>query len=162
MFPMIIKSVVWNIRGLNSTSKQKEAIQLVRDGGYSICGFIESHVVKEKLALVCSKIFGSWRWVLNIDSGSGWARVIIGWDPSSVDDMVISQSPQVIHCFIKPLKGQKCFFLSVVYANNNYVPRRYLLDDLKVFKNVGQSSPWTLLGDFNCILDPSERTAGSS
>lgn len=45
---MIVKAVVWNIRGLTSTSKQQEIVNLIRDGGYSICSLIETHVVKEK------------------------------------------------------------------------------------------------------------------
>lgn len=152
MFPMI-STVVWNIRGLNDASKQTEAIQLIRDGGYSICGIIESHVVKEKLVNVCSKVFGKWRWVSNVDCNTGWARVIVGQDPSSVDVMVINQSRQVIHCYVKPLNGQKHFYLSIVYASNRHCTRRFLCEDLIEFKDIVKTEQWAMMGDFNVMID---------
>lgn len=97
----------------------------------------------------------------NVNCGTGWTRIIVGWDPSSVDLIVLNQYPQVVHCFVKPLHGQRPFYLSILYGNTHYIPRRFLWDNLKSHNCVVKDNPWALMGDFNAILDPSESTSSS-
>lgn len=52
--------------------------------------------------------------------------------------------------------------MSVIYANNSHIIKRFLWDGLKRFKSIVNKDPWTLMGDFNIMLDPSESTSSSS
>lgn len=124
----MIKVVVWNIRGLNNASKQNDAFMLLKDGNYSVCSFIETHVVKDKLIDVCSRVYGSWNWLSNNACNDDWTRVIVGWDPNSESVNVLDQSSQVIHCLIRPTNGHPSFFCSFIYGSTKYVIRRELWD----------------------------------
>nr|GFB84757.1 hypothetical protein [Tanacetum cinerariifolium] len=68
----------------------------------------------------------------------------------------------VMHCFVDPVNGDHGFFCSFVYASVNTVDRRCLWKSLNIFKGIVKDMPWTILGDFNVCLDPSERSCGSS
>nr|GEY39276.1 hypothetical protein CTI12_AA318980 [Tanacetum cinerariifolium] len=68
----------------------------------------------------------------------------------------------VMHCFVDPVNGDPGFFCSFVYASVNTVDRRCLWKSLNIFKGIVKDMPWTILGDFNVCLDPSEKSCGSS
>ncbi|GKE26448.1 RNA-directed DNA polymerase, eukaryota, reverse transcriptase zinc-binding domain protein [Tanacetum coccineum] len=67
-----------------------------------------------------------------------------------------------MHCFIEPVNGDPGFFCSFVYAFVHTVDRRSLWKALKIHKGLVRDRPWTILGDFNACLDPSERSSGCS
>ncbi|GJV61882.1 hypothetical protein Tco_1467982 [Tanacetum coccineum] len=88
--------------------------------------------------------------------------IIVGWDPNSVRVMVLNQSSQLMNVLIETVNGHHSFFCTFVYAQGTIVGRRTLWKDLVIHSRVVNDSPWVLLRDFNCILDPYERSAGSS
>ncbi|GKE37207.1 putative reverse transcriptase domain-containing protein, partial [Tanacetum coccineum] len=135
---------------------------LLRDDNYSLCGLLETHVKKKKLASICSRVLGRWEWASNNSSSSGGTRIIVGWDPNCINVMVMEQSAQVIHCFVEPLNGDMSFHCSFVYAHIHTVDRRSLWKSLQKYKRSIRDSPWIILGDFNSTLDPSEKSTGGS
>ncbi|GJW33357.1 putative RNA-directed DNA polymerase [Tanacetum coccineum] len=146
--------------GLNNTLNQDQVIQLLREDSYSFCGLLETHVKKKNLNRICNRILGNWEWASNISSCEGGTRIIVGWDPNRVNVLVLDQTSQVIHCFIEPVNGVPGFFCSFVYACVHTVDRRSLWKSLIIHKGLVKNRPWTILGDFNACLDPSERSSG--
>ena len=65
MFQMGFKAFAWNVRGLNNSINQDQVINLLREDNYSMCGLLETHVKKGKLAKICSRVLGQWQWVSN-------------------------------------------------------------------------------------------------
>ncbi|GJV25697.1 putative RNA-directed DNA polymerase [Tanacetum coccineum] len=124
--------------------------------------FNETHIQKKNLAKICRRVLGNWDWVSNNSSCTGGTRIIVGWDPNIVNVKVLDQSAQVMHCFIEPVNGDSGFFCSFVYAFVHTVDRRSLWKALKIHKGLVRNRPWTILGDFNACLDPSERSSGCS
>ncbi|GKB70529.1 putative RNA-directed DNA polymerase, eukaryota, reverse transcriptase zinc-binding domain protein, partial [Tanacetum coccineum] len=101
-------------------------------------------------------------WVSNNVSCSDGMGIIVGWDPNTVRVMVISQSAQVMNLFVESINGHHRFYCSFVYAHVRASGRKPLWRKLICHSLVVKDEPWLLMGDFNVILDPSERLAGSS
>ncbi|PWA39890.1 RNA-directed DNA polymerase, eukaryota, Reverse transcriptase zinc-binding domain protein [Artemisia annua] len=72
----------------------------------------ETHVSKQKLNRVCSKVFGNWNWLSNTACCEDYTRIIIGWDPNSVDVMILDQSDLVVHCFVESINSDESFYSS--------------------------------------------------
>ncbi|XP_052623752.1 uncharacterized protein LOC111889210 [Lactuca sativa] len=152
----------WNVRGLNKAVTQKEVIDVIRSNNLGICAVVESHVKVLNLKNVSAKTFGQWDWVSNNNSCEAGTRIIVGWNPRLYDVMVISQSKQVIHCYVKSCDTDFCMYLSFIYAASSYMERRLLWDNLKKHSLVVKKEAWGLLGDFNVALKSSDYSEGCS
>ncbi|GJZ09506.1 RNA-directed DNA polymerase, eukaryota, reverse transcriptase zinc-binding domain protein [Tanacetum coccineum] len=119
-------------------------------------------VKKHKLSRICSKVFGNWQLVSNSDACAIGTGIIVGWDPNSVRVMVLNHLSQLMNVLIETVNGHHLFFCTFVYAQGTIVGRRTLWKDLVIHSRVVKDSHWVLLRDFNCILDPYERSIGSS
>lgn len=64
----------------------------------------------------------------------------------------------VIQVHVYSLALQEYFFLSVVYASNDYLVRRTLWVDLGEISSHASSDPWLVVGDFNVTLQMCERS----
>nr|GEX46926.1 hypothetical protein [Tanacetum cinerariifolium] len=129
---------------------------------YSLCVLLETQVKKRKIARICKNVFGNWDWISNNACCSVGTRIIVGWDPNCVNFMVMEQSAQVIHYYVAPLNGDKKFHWSFIYAHVHIMERRSLWRSLHKYKRSIQDEPWVILGYFNAILDPSEKSMGGS
>ncbi|GKA11701.1 RNA-directed DNA polymerase, eukaryota, reverse transcriptase zinc-binding domain protein, partial [Tanacetum coccineum] len=107
-------------------------------------------------------VLGPWQWVSNSASCANGMGIIVGWDPNYVRVMVLSQLAQLMNLFVESVDGRYSFFCSFIYAHVRSSGRRMLWKDLICHSLVVKGEPWLLMGDFNVILDPSERSAGSS
>ncbi|KAJ9541978.1 hypothetical protein OSB04_028484 [Centaurea solstitialis] len=76
------------INGLNSSSKQSEVRDLIKEKGINICALLETHVKVDSLASVCTKVFGRWSWVSNHSHSDFGTRIIVAWDDSVFDIML--------------------------------------------------------------------------
>ncbi|MFS7917032.1 putative RNA-directed DNA polymerase [Helianthus anomalus] len=147
---------------LSNVPNQNALMQHLAGDRYSICGAIETHLSQSKIAATCQRVFGNWLWESNASVCQNGYRIIVSWDPHSVNLMVVERHPQVLHCFVEPVNGSLGFYCSIFYAHHRMVPRRECWYSLNMHKLAVQDHPWVLLGDFNAIIDPCERSAGSS
>ena len=152
----------WNIRGMNFSPKQNEVRQVINENKLSVCAILESHISVSKLDSVCSFVFSHWNWTSNVHVCDKNSRIIIGWDPNSVDVMVLDHSDQVIHAQIIFKADQKVLLCSFVYAHNSYIHRRELWSNLVRHKAFVHDKSWVLLGDFNAALFLNDKVVGSS
>ncbi|PKI65411.1 hypothetical protein CRG98_014150 [Punica granatum] len=72
-----------------------------------------------------------------------------------VDLRIIATAKQEIHALVEVIPSHLFGLLSVVYACHNLIDRNNLI----TLSNA-HDLPWTVLGDFNDILDPSEKLGG--
>ncbi|KAJ9536529.1 hypothetical protein OSB04_un000281 [Centaurea solstitialis] len=152
----------WNIRGLNAFDKQQEVRSLIRNNNLSICTVLESHVRVESLRTVCASSFGRWDWVSNQAVSEYGTRIIIAWDVSNVDVMVLESHRQYMHCEVRIRGLMHGFFVSFVYGDNRGSERRSLWTGLRRFKAIMGDKPWLIAGDFNCLLFPHDAFGGIS
>lgn len=159
---MNLKAFAWNVRGLNNDLNQRQVIDLLRDGGFSFCALLETKLKKKKLSRICSKVLGRWEWISNSSSCDGGTGIVVGWDANVVRIMLHSQTSQLMNVFVEAINGNQKFFCTFVYAHYKEIGRKLLWQDLSKHCVAIKDAPWVLLGDFNVILEPSERSFGSS
>ncbi|XP_073151807.1 uncharacterized protein [Henckelia pumila] len=88
------------------------------------------------------------------------SRILVMWDSSVVKLDLVDMSAQEICVRVTCLLTHRSFEASFIYALNTPVERRLLWDSLKS-RGEGISLPWLLLGDFNCVRFPHERSGGA-
>ncbi|GJY62450.1 putative RNA-directed DNA polymerase [Tanacetum coccineum] len=152
----------WNIKGMNQAPKQKEVHQVILENNMCLCAILESHVAKDNVHGLCSKVFKRWNWTSNSLSCMKSSRIIMGWNPDILNVVVIASDDQVMHTCVLFKADKKEVFCSVVYAHNNYIHRRALWKNLKTHKGYVRGRPWVVLGDFNVSLSAGDKSTGSS
>ncbi|GKA49973.1 RNA-directed DNA polymerase, eukaryota, reverse transcriptase zinc-binding domain protein [Tanacetum coccineum] len=123
---------------------QDQVINLIRDGGYSLCGLLETRVKEKKLNRVCSRVLGNWDWMSNSAVCEGGTGIVVGLDPNVVRVMIHSQSSQVMNLFVEAVNGHQKFFCSFIYAHVKSSGRKALWRDLVVHSLAVKDAPWTL------------------
>ncbi|CAH1422485.1 unnamed protein product [Lactuca virosa] len=158
----MMKSMVWNVRGLCNSSNQKEMVSMMDRNGVSMCALLETRVHISRINKICHRMKRSWQWCSNASLCSRGTRIAIGWDPGAWDVYVIHSYDQIVHFRVHPKNSNHTFFISFVYAENDYRDRRRLWDYLRIHHSLVKDQPWLIVGDFNQVLKPSESTRSSS
>ena len=151
-----MKIFSWNVRGLNSTDRQRVVKEWVRNGRSSVGAFLETHVREENATVIHETVVPGWRCVTNY-SGSEGGRIWVVWEPA-VSVMVYSKSDQMVVCgVLEPETGLE-FTVIFVYGYNTEIQRRRLWEELVRVSdmNVVKEKPLIVLGDFNQIRTSSE------
>ncbi|KAJ9539213.1 hypothetical protein OSB04_031946 [Centaurea solstitialis] len=73
-----------------------------------------------------SKSHHRWAWVSNQAQSAHGTRIIVSWDQSLVDIMVLESHSQFMHCQVKFRDSQDMFFVSFVYGANRGSDRQGL------------------------------------
>ncbi|KAJ9536534.1 hypothetical protein OSB04_un000286 [Centaurea solstitialis] len=128
----------------------------------TISGDKKTHVREDLLADTCNSVFGAWKWVSNVSVSNRGTRIVIAWDESVGDVMVLDIHAQSIHCFFKLRGSQESFFITFVYGANNLHERKSLWSNLRKAKVLMGDRPWVILGDFNSMLFPHDGFGGCS
>jgi len=77
-------------------------------------------------------------------------RIVLFWNPSTVNVVLFKFSAQVVHVLITCLESYYSFTASFVYGFNTISLWRSLWDDLQRWI---PNSPWLVLGDFNSRIN---------
>ncbi|KAL4560438.1 hypothetical protein LXL04_032589 [Taraxacum kok-saghyz] len=154
--------MIWNVRGLCNSSTQKEVASMLNRNRVSMCALLETRMHVSWINKVCKKIKESWHWYSNANMCRRGTRIAIGWDPGAWDVFVIHSYDQVVHCKVFSKSSNHTFFMSFVYAENDYRERRKLWEYLRAHQPLVQNEPWLITDDFNQIRKPSESTRSSS
>ncbi|GKC44979.1 RNA-directed DNA polymerase, eukaryota, reverse transcriptase zinc-binding domain protein [Tanacetum coccineum] len=142
-----------------SSNVSDEVIDLIREDNFSLCGLLETHVKKNKLASIHRKVFSIWDWVSNNMSCTGGTRIIVSWNPNIINAIVMDQSTSVMHCFVKSINSDLKFHCSFFNAHIHTLDRRSLWKSLQMYSNSIKGAPWIILRDFNATLDPFEKSS---
>ncbi|GJS23712.1 uncharacterized protein Tco_0452344, partial [Tanacetum coccineum] len=119
-----------------------------------------SHVDVSIVYDTCRKVCTRWKWTSNGGLCTKGTRIILGWNDDNVDIMIMAQTNQVMHCQINTRGDNRTIFCSFIYADNYYVDRRALWNNLAAHGSFMQDKPWVLLGDFNAALNLEDHSCG--
>ncbi|XP_020258926.1 uncharacterized protein LOC109835357 [Asparagus officinalis] len=150
----------WNIRGLNKSSKQHLVKIHIQQYHLSFMALIETKVKACKIPIIARKIACNWKWCSNVINSSK-ARILILWDPNTLDIQVDSYSPQHITSLVKSIDGRIDCFISSIYGYNHIENRKTLWLELRQIQHRVGNKPWILSGDFNVITDDEDKLGGA-
>ena len=83
------------------------------------------------------------------------------WKSSLVQVEVLSPFEQEIHTFLQVHSLPSSWLISAIYASPKFKNRCILWDNLKKVSD-HHNLPWILMGDFNDVLEESEKFGGNS
>ncbi|XP_074306271.1 uncharacterized protein LOC141641511 [Silene latifolia] len=86
-------------------------------------------------------------------------RIWILWKPHLYDIQFMEYNAQYIHMYIVNKSSQAHFFHTIIYAFNGITERESLWLNIKRLAGSIQE-PWSVGGDFNCVLQANERLRG--
>ena len=141
----------YNIRGLhNKVSFAKDFLSVNKCG---LAALLETHVKKEDVGFYSSVIAPRFKWLFNYDFHDN-GRIWFGWDENLWKVTLVASSAQHITCEVLQTDGPVHCLLTMVYAFNDEVLRRYLWADLESLQqNYSENMlPWCLMGDFNTFM----------
>ena len=121
----MLKFSCWNVRGLNAQVKS-----LIHEDGISLCAILETHIKDTSIHEICSFTFGRWGWISNAMHCSRGTRMIIAWDFSVMDVVLVDSHEQYMRCLVRLRNTGVSFYLTIVYGANMGVDRRNLWFEL--------------------------------
>ncbi|XP_074277992.1 uncharacterized protein LOC141601597 [Silene latifolia] len=133
----------WNIRGLNSPSKQISIKNFLHHHQIRLFGLLETKVKPLSLKTVKNNLCNSWCITTNTQFHKG-GRVWILWNPTTFTVQILQYNAQFIHLLAMDLEPRSQFSLTMVYAFNGTQERKELWNKLCQIKNQTQG-----LGDHN-------------
>lgn len=148
----------WNVRGLNKTSKHSVIKKWVAEQNFQFGCLIETRVKENKVQRLRSKLFNDWSILTNYEYNRR-GRIWVLWR-GDVRLTPVYKSGQLITCSVKLVDHVDEFFCSFVYASNFAEERKELWKELQahVDSPLIRSKPWSIMGDFNEILDVEEHS----
>ncbi|XP_074318758.1 uncharacterized protein LOC141655585 [Silene latifolia] len=143
---------------MNREGKQAFINEFMNNNNVSCFGLLETKVKSCKLNKVQNNIFEDWSVSTNNAYHRG-GRVWVLWKPQMVDIQFLEYDPQYIHLHIRDLLHQRQFYLTFIYAFKGIGERESLWTNLRRIAGT-INGPWSLGGDFNCVLTGTERLGG--
>lgn len=151
---MIISA--WNVRGFNQPLKHLRVQRLSKDSNIDVLALLETKLSKNVVNKIVDRKFYGWSWYSNHASHHA-GRILILWK-SSMKVQILHSTAQVVHCSIQCKLSNKVFDATFVYGLHSIADRKPLwLSISQIAANV--TGPWLLLGDYNCVLSPMERSS---
>ena len=124
-----------------------------------IC-LVETRVWASNRDRIFSSLFPGWRLFHNYEHAL-LGRIWICGNPEKVSIDITHSMDQSMLCHITVLESNVSFWLSAVYASNNYMDRRVLWRHLLWCEPLVGQNPWMIMGDFNTTRFSSERSGGN-
>ncbi|XP_074299638.1 uncharacterized protein LOC141630782 [Silene latifolia] len=123
-------------------------------------GLLETKVKPLSLNAVRNNLCSSWCLTTNTQYHKG-GRIWVLWKPSLFRVYILNYNAQFIHLEATDLAAGTASYVTFVYAFNDTQERKSLWSNLCDIKKTIQG-PWAICGDFNTVLQLSERLGGSS
>ncbi|GJZ51255.1 RNA-directed DNA polymerase, eukaryota, reverse transcriptase zinc-binding domain protein [Tanacetum coccineum] len=91
---MEFKMATWNIRGMNTSEKQKEVKKFINEEKLHLCAVIETHIKYAKIKKVDDFVYGNWEYVTNSENNNKGCRIMVGWDPNMIQVWMLGKEKQ--------------------------------------------------------------------
>ncbi|KAK1314810.1 hypothetical protein QJS10_CPA01g01582 [Acorus calamus] len=156
---MPMKCLFWNIRGLNSKTKQLDLKEFLGTHRAPLITLIETKVEARNMDSIATNICRDYQYIVNYSSNP-MGRVCILWDNLTLQVDPQIQSDQFIHSCITVLHSGLQFYMTSVYAHNGESARTQLWEDLVSVARNSMDKPWLIGGDMNEVRYTNEKIGG--
>ncbi|XP_060190624.1 uncharacterized protein LOC132619874 [Lycium barbarum] len=146
----MIKSLCWNIRGITSNGAFDRLKQLKRQYNLGFIAVQEPFSRMDKLEKFRRRM--GFHFSYANSSNKIWL-----FCEEEYNCTIIVDHEQHLTCQIK--YDDVVITITIVYAKCDVQLREQLWNELRSISS-NQTGPWMVMGDFNCILDPSEKRGG--
>ncbi|KAL1198665.1 putative ribonuclease H protein [Cardamine amara subsp. amara] len=152
----------WNIRGFNDRVKRRSFKKWFRHNKPIFGSLIETRVKSHKSLKYVQSTFPGWNFADNYEFAE-LGRIWVVWDPK-VKLAIFSKSSQMVTCVISLPHSLTEMVVSFVYAVNCKNGRQELWEELTrlALDPTISHKPWAVMGDFNQILHPMEKSNGGT
>ena len=117
----------------------------------------ETWVGREKTeAIIADLGFDSWH-LLEPDGFVG--GILLMWKSHILDFHVIGEGAQGVYGVVEVRNSSTSFIFTAIYASPKFHIRKHLWHDLETFAQ-HLNKPWLVLGDFNEVINQSEKLGG--
>ena len=137
--------------------RQQEVQALVQEHRISLLGLVETKVKAANNSSILQNLLRGWRVLHNYEYHPN-GRIWVLWNPTVMDINLLHTLDQMVHVSATFLEKQHTFQASFVYGFNTPGERLPLWADIMHLRG---HLPWILLGDFNIVRFPTERTGGN-
>ncbi|GKV14797.1 hypothetical protein SLEP1_g25615 [Rubroshorea leprosula] len=157
----MVKIISWNCRGAAKHNFHSSAMDLKRTHNPAIMLVVETKLSGEDARSQAASLGFAKSFVVNSNGLAGGLWLL--WDDAAVVVDIVSYSDQAIHAIIKVCNNPSFpidWFLSGIYGRPQIATRTLLWNELStIAENI--SMPWMMIGDFNDVLDQSEKFGGN-
>ncbi|KAL0402600.1 UNVERIFIED_CONTAM: hypothetical protein Slati_4289900 [Sesamum latifolium] len=147
---IMIKLLIWNVRGIGKSKKQKLLIDMITEKNPCMLVLLEPFVQLD-IAYYIQK-FGFHSVCYN-SNNKIWCFAKLG-----IDIQIIQSHAQFLHIKVNSRALPMDIFCTFIYAKCSRNSRRILWEELTRLST--QDVPWLVGGDFNVILHPNENQGG--
>ena len=144
----------WNVRGMQQPNRHATIVDVIRSNKVDVMGLLETKMEASCLNFFLENYFPHWRSANNFHAIPG-GRMLLIWNPETVDVEPISIGQQTINAKIRCLISNNYFNFSLVYGLYNPTKRLPMWDSLIEF--IVEEQPGLVSGDLNCVMAPDER-----
>ncbi|KAF9663050.1 hypothetical protein SADUNF_Sadunf18G0117900 [Salix dunnii] len=125
-------------------------------------GLLETKVSQNNLPLVESKLnLQGWKFLSNIFDENP-CRIFVGWNSQYFNLSLVHSTAQWVTCEAVFLTTGETLVVTFVYGSNTPAGRKPLWDYIVNAGHLFSSRPWLILGDFNAVMQPEQRSGGDS
>lgn len=147
--------ICWNIKGANYLHKQKEIKKFLNLRKVGLVSVLETKVKACNMGNLYLNVFYGWCFTLNSALQKG-GRIVVACNPTCFRVDILTMSSELIHCKISASNGKAEFYCTFIYAMNDAKSISEAWNDLKLISR-GIKGPWLITGDFNFVMQASER-----
>lgn len=97
---------VWNVRGMNVSTKQRDVDQFVNSNKVGLMGFLETKLTNDSLLKYYRKLFNYWRSLDNCDLHPR-GRVWVVWQESEFEVLHVRKDNCFIHLVVECKRNQR-------------------------------------------------------
>ncbi|XP_028799172.1 uncharacterized protein LOC114754555 [Neltuma alba] len=147
----------WNTRGACDSGLLRN-LKVVCDGPKPIfIGLAETRCEREtRFRCLASLGFDG----IGVSPSNGRSGgLVIAWKSAQIQISIIEQDRQFFHVLCE-IPDRQTFMMTVVYVSPNIESRTQIWEKLKIISS-SSSLPWIVMGDFNDILEATDRTGGA-
>lgn len=119
------KVICWNIRGLNSPSKQNVVRSFIQAQSAGLVSLLETRVKVSNMGNLYLSVCPGWCFTSNAQFHKG-GRIVVFWNPNFFDVNILKCTSQLVHCHVKPRDRQAEYYSTFIYAFNDAHSRKAL------------------------------------
>lgn len=148
----------WNVRGLNAPNKHHLVKRGMELSKVDIFLVQETKLTNTYLEMFEKKKKG-WH-VIQIQATEASGGISQFWKPQSVQIYKLVEGLSWLGCKVKSIYSNLQFGLINVYRSNSYIRKRGLWLEIENFLKLHQNVNFTIVGDFNAILNSNDKQGG--